>query len=111
MGQVLLKQLVDRPRPCQIDQAFALLVERPTSPSFPSTHTAWAFGTATAIFMKFRKAGAAAFVAAALIAFSRLYLFQHFPTDVLFGILMGVILGIVSAKLCDRPVKSKKEKN
>ena len=100
-GQLLLKHLVVRPRPCQIDQSFALLLERPTSSSFPSTHSAWAFGTATAIFMKYKKVGAALFIVAAFIDFSRLYLFMPFPTDVLFGVVLGVILGIASVKLCD----------
>ncbi len=100
-GQMILKNLFDRPRPCHIDQAFKLLVERPTSSSFPSTHSAWAFAAATAIFMRFRKAGIAAFVAAAVIAFSRLYMFLHFPTDVLTGILFGIAVGIASVKLLD----------
>jgi hypothetical protein len=52
-------------RPCQIDQTFALLVARPTSSSFPSTHSSFAFGAATAIFMNYRKAGVAAFVCSA----------------------------------------------
>lgn len=108
-GQLILKHLISRARPCQIDLNFPLLLERPTSSSFPSTHAAWAFGTATAIFMKYRKVGIACFVFAALIAFSRLYLFMHFPTDVLFGVIMGVVLGIASVKLCDKYYKRKDE--
>ena len=50
-GELLLKHVVTRMRPCQIDQTFAMLVERPTSSSFPSTHSAFAFGTAMAIFI------------------------------------------------------------
>ena len=99
LGQLLLKHVISRPRPCQIDQAFALLVSRPSSSSFPSTHSAWAFGGATAIFMHHRKAGAAAYIVAALIAFSRLYLFLHFPTDVLFGVALGMALGVAATKL------------
>ena len=94
LGQFALKNLFSRPRPCQIDQAFELLVSRPSSSSFPSTHSAWAFAAATAIFMRHRKAGAAAYAVAALIAFSRLYLFLHFPTDVLFGAALGAGLGV-----------------
>ena len=96
LGQIVLKQLISRPRPCQIDQAFALLVARPSSSSFPSTHSAWAFGAATAIFMQHRKLGAAAYAVAALIAFSRMYMFLHFPTDVLFGAAMGIALGVLA---------------
>lgn len=101
-GQLIFKNLFSRPRPCQIDQTFALLIARPTSSSFPSTHSAWAFGAATVIFMNYRKAGIAAFILAGIIAFSRLYLFMHFPTDVLFGIILGIILGIAAVKLSNR---------
>jgi undecaprenyl-diphosphatase len=106
-GQFILKNLISRPRPCHIDETFELLVKRPSSSSFPSTHSAWAFGAATVIFMKFRKAGIAAFVVAALIAFSRMYMFLHFPTDVLAGMIMGVILGIAAVKICDLVAKRK----
>ena len=99
IGQLALKNLFSRPRPCQIDEAFALLVARPSSSSFPSTHSAWAFGAATAIFMGHRKLGAAAFVVAALIAFSRMYMFLHFPTDVLFGAAMGIALGVLASRV------------
>ena len=99
LGQYGLKNLISRPRPCQIDTAFPLLVSRPSSSSFPSTHSAWAFGSATAIFLQHRKAGIAAYVAAVLIGFSRLYLFLHFPTDVLFGAAMGVALGFAADRL------------
>jgi len=106
-GELLLKHVVIRPRPCQIDQAFALLVERPTSSSFPSTHTAFAFGAATAIFMKYKKIGVALFVIAALIAFSRLYLFLHFPTDVLCGAVLGIVMGFAAVKICDYTAKKR----
>ena len=105
-GQLILKHLFSRPRPCQIDQAFALLVDRPSSSSFPSTHSAWAFAAATAIFMKFRKPGIAVFIISTLIAFSRMYLFLHFPTDVLCGVIMGIALGLVADKICDLPAKN-----
>ena len=111
IGQLVLKHLISRPRPCQIDQTFALLVSRPSSSSFPSTHSAWAFGAATAIFMQHRRMGAAAYVVAALIAFSRLYMFLHFPTDVLFGAALGIALGVfahwITARVWRRFERSK----
>ena len=108
-GELLLKHAVTRMRPCQIDQTFALLVERPTSSSFPSTHSAFAFGAATAIFLNYRKAGVAAFLVAALVAFSRLYLFLHFPTDVLCGMVLGIVIGFASIRICE--IAAKKMQN
>ena len=43
-----------------------------------------------------------ALVLAALIAFSRLYASVHYPTDVLAGALLGVLLGLAAAALVDR---------
>ena len=106
LGQFVLKDLVARVRPCQIDQTIALLVERPTSYSFPSTHTAWAFAAATSVFLHHKKAGIAVLVLAALVAFSRLYLFVHFPTDVLGGIVLGVLSALI-AKVVVNAVEKK----
>ena len=93
-GQAVLKDLIARPRPCHIDQTVALLVDRPDSYSCPSTHTAWAFAAATAIFMHFKKAGIGVFAVAALIGFSRLYLFVHFPSDVLLGAVLVALCAV-----------------
>ncbi|MCQ2404696.1 MAG: phosphatase PAP2 family protein [Clostridia bacterium] len=93
-GQYVLKDLIARERPCVIDQTVELLVARKTSYSCPSTHTAWAFAAATSIFLHFKKWGIGLFVVAAVIGFSRLYLFMHFPTDVLFGAALGAAFAV-----------------
>ncbi|MBO6260463.1 MAG: phosphatase PAP2 family protein [Lachnospiraceae bacterium] len=111
LGQYVLKNLFDRPRPCHVDQAFQLLVDRPSSSSFPSTHSAWSFAAATAIFMRHRKAGIPVFIVAAIIAFSRMYLFLHFPTDVLVGIVFGVVVGLAATFICNLWKKDKMEEN
>lgn len=102
LGQGVLKHLITRQRPCQIDQDFALLISRPSSSSFPSTHTGWSFGAATAILLNHKKGGIIACVAAFVIAFSRLYLFMHFPTDVLAGMFIGIIMGIIANKMTQK---------
>lgn len=110
VGQFVLKDLIARPRPCHIDETIELLVARPSSFSCPSTHSAWAFAAATSIFCYFKKPGIIAFVFAAFVAFGRMYLFVHFPTDVLLGIAMGVgfailswfVIGKISAKIASR---------
>lgn len=114
VGQFGLKDLIARARPCQIDQTVELLVRRPSSYSCPSTHTAWAFAAATAIFMYYKKPGIGVLIIAAVIGFSRLYLFVHFPTDVLFGAVMGVVLAIATVKVQQKlleQIHAKKSKN
>ena len=101
IGQYGLKDLIARARPCHIDETVELLIKRPSSYSCPSTHSAWAFAAAASIFLRHKKGGIAAFAAAVIIAFSRLYLFVHFPTDVLFGAALGVICAYAAKLLID----------
>ncbi|MCR4798403.1 MAG: phosphatase PAP2 family protein [Lachnospiraceae bacterium] len=92
----LLKHLFERNRPCWIDTTIPLLVENPDDFSFPSGHTGASFAAATALFLRNKKWGVPALVLAVLVAISRLYLFVHFPTDVLVGVVVGVCAGIAS---------------
>lgn len=98
---MVLKPMVARPRPYTIREDVVLLVERLYDYSFPSGHTTAAFEAATVMYIRNRKFGTCFILLAILIAFSRLYLFVHYPTDVLVGILLGIVSGIVSAKIID----------
>ena len=69
LGNLTLKNLFARPRPCWLDESVPLLIARPSDYSFPSGHT--------------------------IIAFSRLYLYVHFPSDVLGGAVLGVGIGLL----------------
>ncbi|MGN0329018.1 MAG: phosphatase PAP2 family protein [Lachnospira sp.] len=64
--------------------------------SFPSGHTSASFAAALAILMWRRKEGIAATVLAALIAFSRLYLTVHYPSDVLVSLVLGSLYGVIA---------------
>ncbi len=101
VGNLVLKNLVGRVRPYDVDPTVLLLVDRLTDFSFPSGHTLASFGAATALTVRYRRVGAGALVLAGLIAFSRLYLFVHYPTDVLVGALLGVGLGSLGCRLAD----------
>lgn len=97
-GNLLLKNMIARPRPFMVDPTVILKVPMPGEYSFPSGHTMNGFSAAAVIFLHNKKAGAAALCFAALIAFSRMYLFVHFPTDILGGLLIGVGAAFVSVK-------------
>ncbi len=94
LGNCLLKELVGRSRPCWLDETVRLLVAVPRDFSFPSGHTMAGFEAAVSIFLYDRRWGLAALCLAALIGFSRLYLFVHFPTDVLAGALLGTGIAV-----------------
>lgn len=93
-GNLIIKNLVQRPRPYQVDTSVIPLIY-PSEYSFPSGHTSSSFTAACSIFLYHKRAGIAAFVVAAMIAFTRLYLFVHYPTDILGGIILGVVCAII----------------
>ncbi len=101
-GNGILKNIFMRERPCWLDESVALLVANPHDYSFPSGHTYSSIAAATVIFLRNRKAGIAAMVLAVLIAFSRMYLFVHFPTDVLASLFLGVITAAVAYALTNK---------
>lgn len=98
-GNAILKNLIARQRPCWIDESVKLLISTPTDYSFPSGHTFSSFAASLSIFMYHKKLGISAFVLAILIAFSRLYLFVHFPTDIIGGIVLGITTAYVSYRI------------
>ena len=96
LGEGILKHLICRPRPFTQFADITALIAPPITFSFPSGHTLSGFAAATVCFAFYRRAGIPAFCLAALIAFSRLYLGVHFPSDVLAGMLLGLAIGILA---------------
>lgn len=99
----IIKHLVDRIRPYEVIESLKILVAKPDDASFPSGHTASSFASCTALLLSLpmvtdrRRARiftVAAYILAVLIAFSRLYVGVHYPTDVLGGIVIGILCGI-----------------
>ena len=71
--------------------------------SFPSGHSLASFEGAVSILLYHKKWGIAAVVLAALIACSRLYLFVHFPSDVVAGSLLGILIAAVVHRWMEDP--------
>ena len=89
---LLLKNIVARPRPFAEIEALIPLIAKPTDFSFPSGHTTASFAVALVMLrMLPKKIGIPAVVLAALVAFSRLYLGVHYPTDVLVGFVVALV--------------------
>ena len=104
---VTLKPLCQRPRPYDyqhdvFQKVIPLIIERQHDFSFPSGHTIASFEAAGVIVLNNKKWGIAALVLASLIAFSRLYLDVHYPTDVLASIVLGFGLAVLGNWLSHR---------
>ena len=102
-----LKPLCQRPRPYDyqfdvFNKLIPLLIEQQHDFSFPSGHTIASFEAAGVIALNNKKWGIPALILASLIAFSRLYLYVHYPTDVLVSVALGLALAFVGNRLAHR---------
>ncbi len=102
----VLKNMFARTRPYNLEVwkdwfNYPGFVNQPKSYSFPSGHSSSGFAAATALCTS-KKAYVIipAFLLAALVAFSRIYVEVHYPTDVIFGALFGVVYGVIAIFLC-----------
>ena len=86
-----LKPLVARIRPYDMRPIDNMLTEPMHDFSFPSGHTIASFEAAIVLLIRNKRFGIPATVLAAVISFSRLYLYVHYPTDVLFGAALGAL--------------------
>jgi undecaprenyl-diphosphatase len=108
INNLVLKELIGRPRPYNLDPEVWLnagytyewpgLIKQSSSPSFPSGHTSTSIGAAFALLLGCRKkylaVGIPAFILSLLVGFSRIYVHVHYPTDVIAGAVVGLISGL-----------------
>ena len=97
---ITLKPQVQRIRPYDFQQEYfqvtiQLLTEQMHDYSFPSGHTIASFEAATVLLINDKRLGIPAMILAVLIAFSRLYLYVHYPTDVIFSIVAGILFAFI----------------
>ena len=115
-NDLLLKNLIERARPYETCGVFSefikgLGMELEASKSFPSGHTYSSFNCAVILTLFNKKSGFVLLPLATLIAFSRIFLCFHYPTDVLAGLVLGVVTAVVvfcCYKLIIRKIKAKK---
>lgn len=97
---ITLKPLVARIRPYdfqlqEFGREITLLISAQHDFSFPSGHTIASFEACTVLLRHDKRMGIPATVLAILIAFSRLYLYVHYPTDVLVSLVLGIAFGLL----------------
>ena len=109
---VTLKGLVARPRPFVINEAIAPLVGG-VSPyrSFPSGHSGGSFAAMLALSKWVpKKIGIPAIILATMVALSRLYVGVHYPTDILGGLVVGLVCSFAAYRIVKSVVRKREEK-
>ncbi len=91
IGEGIIKHLIKRTRPFIDLIENKLLISKPITYSFPSGHTASSFAAAGIFLAMDNKFSILVIILASLIAFSRVYLNVHYPTDVVTGVILGLL--------------------
>lgn len=103
INNMILKNLVARVRPYEVIEGLTYIVRRPVDFSFPSGHAGCSFAVACIMFRRLPgKYGIPALILAILIALSRLYVGVHYPSDVLFGVISGILISYGAETIVNR---------
>lgn len=97
---IVMKNAFARTRPYCFNDAVTLLISAPKDFSFPSGHTCSSFAVAaTMLFTMQKRFAVPAVILAFVIAFSRLYLYVHYPSDVIVGAAVGILSAVSAVKI------------
>lgn len=102
VGEGVIKNIVQRHRPFITYPYISIIINPPISFSFPSGHTSSSFAAATVLGYYIKEWRYVFYIFATSIAFSRIYLFVHYPSDIIAGILLGVICALLTIKVIDK---------
>lgn len=106
----IIKNIVQRPRPYVTFTDLQIIIPEPSEFSFPSGHTSSSFAAAAVFYRHLpKKVGVPSIILAGLIGLSRLYVGVHYPTDVLAGAIMGILLSYLADFLVNFAVKKLKK--
>ncbi len=95
----IIRALYYRERPF-LQYDITPLIEHAPTASFPSGHASFFFALSTAIFIKNKKIGSLFLILSFLISISRVFSGIHFPSDIIFGAIIGVLTAVFVSKLC-----------
>lgn len=105
LGDVFIKHIVRRIRPCYVYENLNMLVQMPSTYSFPSGHSMKSFASAVIVSKADKKFMIPSFIVAFATAFSRVYLYVHYFSDVFVGSILGIICALCIHKLLIENIK------
>lgn len=101
-NNMIIKNIVARPRPYRMIEMLSILIPEPGEYSFPSGHTSSSFAAGVVLYLMLpKKYGVPAMILAFLLGISRLYVGVHYPTDVLGGMVMGTLIAFAVVKVTE----------
>ncbi len=92
-GVEVIRIFIHRPRPFVADPSIIALISE-SSFSFPSGHASFFFAVSTVVFLHDKRWGVCFYIASALIGIARVVAGVHYPSDILGGIVLGVLIGL-----------------
>lgn len=99
----LLKNLFERTRPYEVVEGLMLMTKKASDFSFPSGHTGSSFAAATAICCMMKQSRTKwqylLLGFAAVMGYTRLYIGIHYPSDVICGMLTGILCGYAAYRV------------
>lgn len=106
---MILKPIVGRIRPFDFQELhfqkeIIMLLDKSTIHdfSFPSGHTIASFEASVVLMLRNKKMGIPALILAVLVAFSRLYLYVHYPSDVIVSMILGTCFAFLANAIVNR---------
>ena len=95
----IIRYLWFRPRPFVSLNFIPLINQSPTEASFPSGHASFFFALSTIVYFYNKKAGIIFYIASLFIIIARVFVGVHWPSDILAGAVLGILMGWVLNKL------------
>lgn len=95
----IIRRLYFRPRPFVFNHVDLLIPYNSGEPSFPSGHASFYFALSTIIYGYNKKFGILFYIASFLIVVTRVFVGIHWPSDILAGAVLGIIMGLILNKL------------